>query len=133
MGVEYALVTFERQDDGSIASAFVKGIQKYGKILVESTEETRTPLGILSFADDSETVTVRMSVRRVGTQDLNEKEKNFPLEEVEFSYSTDGVQYQKAGSYKAVPGRWVGVKSGVFCAAQTLDAGSCMVRKCVYA
>ena len=37
------------------------------------------------FADDSETITVRMSVHRVGTQNLSEKEKNFPLEEVVLS------------------------------------------------
>lgn len=137
MGVEYALITFKRADDGSVLASFVKGVQKYGKILVDHTEETSTPLGTVDFADDAETVTVRMRVHRVGTQDLSEKEKNFPLEEVEFSYSTDGANYQKAGSYMAVPGRWVGVKSGVFCAAHdvqdTQEAGSCMVMKCVYA
>ena len=133
MGVEYALITFKRADDGGILASFVKGVQKYGKILVESTEEMSTTLGTVDFADDSEVVTVRMSVRRVGTQDLSEKEKNFPLEEVEFSYSTDGINYQKVGSYMAVPGRWVGVKSGVFCAAYDVqDAGSCMVTKCIY-
>ncbi len=132
MGVEYALITFKRADDGSILASFVRGEQKYGKILVEHTEETSTPLGTISFADDSETVTVRMRVCRVGTQDLSEKEKNFPLEEVEFSYSTDGANYRKAGSYMAVPGRWVGVKSGVFCAAQAKDAGNCMVMQCIY-
>ena len=133
MGVEYALITFKRADDGGILASFVKGVQKYGKILVESTEEMSTTLGAVDFADDSEVVTVRMSVRRVGTQDLSEKEKNFPLEEVEFSYSTDGINYQKVGSYMAVPGRWVGVKSGVFCAAYDVqDAGSCMVTKCIY-
>lgn len=137
MGVEYALITFKRADDGSVLASFVKGVQKYGKILVDHTEETSTPLGTVDFADDAETVTVRMRVHRVGTQDLSEKEKNFPLEEVEFSYSTDGANYQKDGSYMAVPGRWVGVKSGVFCAAHdvqdTQEAGSCMVMKCVYA
>ena len=93
-----------------------------------------TPLGTVHFANDTETVTVRMRVRRVGTQDLNEKEKNFPLEEVAFSYTMDGVNYEKAGSYMAVPGRWVGVKSGVFCAAHGVqEAGSCMVMQAIYA
>ena len=134
MGVEYALVTFKRVENGSIAASFVKGVQKYGKILVESTEETSTPLGTVHFANDTETVTVRMRVRRVGTQDLNEKEKNFPLEEVAFSYTMDGVNYEKAGNYMAVPGRWVGVKSGVFCAAHGVqEAGSCMVMQTIYA
>lgn len=133
MGVEYALLSFARNEEGVVEASFINGKQKYGKILVESTEETSTQLGTLVFADDSETVTVRMSVHRVGTQDLSEKEKNFPLEEVVFEYSTNGTDYKKAGSYMAAAGRWVGVKSGVYCAANHNEkAGSCLVKKTVY-
>ena len=114
MGVKYALLSFARNEEGVVEASFINGEQKYGKILVESTEETSTSLGTLAFADDSETITVRMSVQRVGTQDLSEKEKNFPLEEVVFEYSTNGTDYKKAGSYMAAAGRWVGVKSGMF-------------------
>lgn len=133
MGVEYALLSFARNEEGMVEASFINGKQKYGKILVESTEETSTQLGKLVFADDSETVTVRMSVHRVGTQDLSEKEKNFPLEKVVFEYSTNGTDYKKAGSYMAAAGRWVGVKSGVYCAAHHSEAvGSCLVKKTVY-
>lgn len=133
MGVEYALLSFARNEEGVVEASFINGKQKYGKILVESTEETSTQLGTLVFEDDSETVTVRMSVHRVGTQDLSEKEKNFPLEEVVFEYSTNGTDYKKAGSYMAAAGRWVGVKSGVYCAANHNEkAGSCLVKKTVY-
>lgn len=133
MGVKYALLSFARNEEGMVEASFINGEQKYGKILVESTEETSTQLGTLVFADDSETVTVRMSVHRVGTQDLSEKEKNFPLEEVVFEYSTNGTDYKKAGSYMAAAGRWVGVKSGVYCAANHSEAvGSCLVKKTVY-
>lgn len=133
MGVSYALLTFTREKDGKLQADFVEGKQKYGKILVESTEEKRTSLGTVAFSDQTDTVIVRMQVKRIGTQDLNEKEKNFPLEEVTFSYSTDGVSYQKAGSYLAEPGRWVGVKSGVFC-SKTEDSaqGSCLVKSVIY-
>ena len=133
MGVKYALLSFARNEEGVVQASFINGEQKYGKILVESTEETSTSLGTLAFADDSETITVRMSVQRVGTQDLSEKEKNFPLEEVVFEYSTNGTDYKKAGSYMAAAGRWVGVKSGVYCAAHHSEAvGSCLVKKTVY-
>lgn len=133
MGVKYALLSFARNEEGMVEVSFINGEQKYGKILVESTEETSTQLGTLVFADDSETVTVRMSVHRVGTQDLSEKEKNFTLEEVVFEYSTNGTDYKKAGSYMAAAGRWVGVKSGVYCAAHHSEAvGSCLVKKTVY-
>jgi hypothetical protein len=33
----------------------------------------------------------------------------------ELLYSNDGIKYIKAGEIKAVAGRWVGVKNGVFC------------------
>lgn len=133
MGVKYALLSFARNEEGMVEASFINGEQKYGKILVESTEETSTQLGTMVFADDSETITVRMSVQRVGTQDLSEKEKNFPLEEVVFEYSTNGTDYKKAGSYMAAAGRWVGVKSGVYCAAHHSEAvGSCLVKKTVY-
>ena len=133
MGVKYAILSFARNEEGMVEASFINGEQKYGKILVESTEETSTQLGTLVFADDSEAITVRMSVHRVGTQDLSEKEKNFPLEEVVFEYSTNGTDYKKAGSYMAAAGRWVGVKSGVYCAAHHSEAvGSCLVKKTVY-
>lgn len=133
MGVKYALLSFARNEEGMVEASFINGEQKYGKILVESTEETSTSLGALVFADDSETITVRMSVHRVGTQNLSEKEKNFPLEEVVFEYSTNGTDYKKAGSYMAAAGRWVGVKSGVYCAAHHSEVvGSCLVKKTVY-
>ena len=133
MGVKYALLSFARNEEGMVEASFINGEQKYGKILVESTEETSTSLGALVFADDSEAITVRMSVHRVGIQNLSEKEKNFPLEEVVFEYSTNGTDYKKAGSYMAAAGRWVGVKSGVYCAAHHSEAvGSCLVKKTVY-
>ena len=56
-----------------------------------------------------------MLFRSTGTQDLNSSEKGFPLELVTFEYSTDGSSYTTAGEMNAVPGRWVGVKNGVFC------------------
>ena len=43
------------------------------------------------------------------------------------------TDYKKAGSYMAAAGRWVGVKSGVYCAAHHSEVvGSCLVKKTVY-
>jgi hypothetical protein len=64
--------------------------------------------------DGKNQIFVKYKVTRTGIQDLNEKEKNFPLETVEISYSLDDINYTKAGEMAAVPGRWVGVKNGVF-------------------
>jgi hypothetical protein len=60
-------------------------------------------------------VLIKYTVTRTGTQDLSDTEKNFPLETVEISYSTDNTNFIKAGEMTAIPGRWVGVKNGVFC------------------
>ncbi len=93
------------------------GEQKYGKILPDTTEETRHALAEMDWNQAKE-IYVKYTVKRTGTQDLSSTEKGFPLELVTLAYSTDGTTYQKAGEMHAVPGRWVGVKNGVFCASK---------------
>lgn len=116
MGMTYGLVTFERKD-GRLVPYFVVGVQKYGKILPDTTEETRHALAEMDWNQAKE-IYVKYTVKRTGTQDLSSTEKGFPLELVTLAYSTDGTTYQKAGEVHAVPGRWVGVKNGVFCASK---------------
>ena len=94
---------------------FVTGVQRYGKILPDTTEEKETKLLAIDGGKAGE-IYVRYTVKRTGTRDLNENEKDFPLELVTLEYGTDGSSYRKAGEMTAVPGRWVGVKNGVFCA-----------------
>ncbi len=114
MGMRYALLTF-RKDKNQLSPCFITGVQHYGKILPETTEETAQTLPQIDACHAGE-ISVKYTVKQTGTQDLNEREKGFPLELVTFSYSTDGISYQTAGRMNAVPGRWVGVKNGVFCA-----------------
>lgn len=113
MGMQYGLLTF-RKNDGQLLPRFIKGEQKFGKILVEATEETMQELPGIDWKQAGE-IYVKYTVERTGTQDLNSREKGFPLELVTLAYSTDGSSYSKAGEMNAVPGRWVGVKNGVFC------------------
>lgn len=113
MGMKYGLLTF-RKDNNHLLPRLIKGEQKYGKILVEAVEESAQELAKIDW-DRAGEIYVKYTVKRTGTQDLNSKEKGFPLELVTFAYSTDGSSYRKAGEMNAVPGRWVGVKSGVFC------------------
>lgn len=115
MGMSYGVLAF-RKGQGQIQPFFIIGVQKYGKILPDQTEETVHALAAFS-EDQAGTLYVRYTVRQIGTQDLNSREKGFPLELVTIEYSTDGSSYQKAGEMNAVPGRWVGVKNGVFCAS----------------
>lgn len=113
MGMQYGLLTF-RKDGAHLLPRWIKGEQKYGKILVESVEESAQELPEIDW-DYAGEIYVKYTVKRTGTQDLNSKEKDFPLELVTFEYSTDDSSYSKAGEMNAVPGRWVGVKNGVFC------------------
>lgn len=116
MGMAYGLVSFKRQGD-KLAASYVEGVQKYGAILPEETVETVTAISTLDMAE-AERIYVRYSVRQTGVRDLNENEKNFPLETVTLEYGTDESAYIKAGEMEAVPGRWTGVKNGVFCASE---------------
>ncbi len=48
-------------------------------------------------------------------------------------YSTDGGSYRKAGDMTAIPGRWVGVKNGVFCASNEKESkGYAIVNSVIY-
>ena len=127
MGMKYGAFTITKQD-GRLNLLFVSGVQKYGKILAEQTEEDAADVETVA-AKDKEIVYVRYTVRRVGKQDLNEKEKGFPLEEVLFEYSFDGENYRTAGSMHAVPGRWVGVKNGMFCIRKADGKGGYVLAK----
>lgn len=120
MGMEYGAAVFAREDS-RILLYFVTGRQQYGKILAEQTIQHRS--AVAQLPADCEEVWVRYTVTRTGTQDLSSTEKNFPLEQVSFAYSTDGRGYQPAGLCTAVPGRWVGVKNGVFCSRRSKGEG----------
>ena len=76
---------------------------------------------------------VRYTVKQTGTRDLNADEKDFPLELVTMEYSMDGNSYRTGGDMTAMPGRWVGVKSGVFCgSAEKESRGYAIVDSVVY-
>lgn len=113
MGTEYCLLAMKKYGT-EISFSFIRGSQKYGKILAEKTEELETFLERIK-TELCRKVSVRYTVKRVGTQDLNDAEKGFPLEEITVEYSIDGAEYKTAGKMNAVPGRWVGVKNGMFC------------------
>lgn len=126
MGMEYGLISFLREADG-VKVVRVLGKQHFGKILAEKISEYSAELE--SLPDEAGSVFVKYVVERTGIRDLSPTEKNFPEETVSMYYSSDGAEYKKAFEMKAVPGRWVGVKYGVFCvAAGEKSTGSMKVR-----
>ncbi len=153
MGMTYGALVLTREMDG-VQISFVTGQQKYGSILCTSTEEICEKVGMISdgifvSCEDepdngntdisvhtagslpSDTIRIRYQVKRTGLQDLNANEKNFPLEEVGISFSTDGHTYIPAGVVNGVPGRWVGVKNGPFCIRRQAGEGGYLVVKSV--
>jgi len=131
MGMTYGLVTFKKQGDKLVPS-YVTGVQKYGKIVPDETIETETALEPMDAAKAGE-LFVKYTVKQTGLRDLNENEKDFPLETVTIEYSTDGNDYQKAGGMTSIPGRWVGVKNGIFCGSQNgSSTGYAVVDSVIY-
>lgn len=131
MGMEYALLTFRKKGE-QLLPVFVTGEQIYGKILPDRTEEKECGLPPLPVGQAKE-IYVRYTVKRTGTQDLNDREKGFPLEIVTMEYAAGDGSYQQAGEAEAVPGRWVGVKNGVFCAStEKGSAGYALINSVTY-
>lgn len=121
MGTSYGLITF-RREGSRLIPCYVRGVQRYGKILPDKTEETEKKLPAIFF-EQVRHIYVKYTVKQTGTRDLNEDERNFPLELVTLEYSTDGNCYCTAGDMTAMPGRWVGVKSGIFCGSAGKESG----------
>ena len=88
MGMRYGLLTF-RKDGDWFQPRFIIGVQNYGKILPETVHERANSLPKIN-CNQAEEIYVKYVVKRVGTQDLNDREKAFPLELVTIEYSTDG-------------------------------------------
>ena len=131
MGMEYALLTFRKKGE-QLLPVILTGEQRYGKIQPHRTEEKECGLPPLPVGQAKE-IYVRYTVKRTGTQDLNDREKGFPLELVTMEYAAGDGSYQKAGEAEAVPGRWVGVKNGVFCAStEKGSAGYALINSVTY-
>lgn len=118
LGTEYAVLVFTRKNS-KIKVGLVRGSQHFGKILVESTFEKRTELGIIS----AEEVSVRCRVRRTGDRYLEAEGVTVPKDTVYIEFDA-GDGYAAVCDYTAEPGRWVGVKSGIFCAGSQHTAVS---------
>ena len=126
MGMDYGVLQFTRQGN-AVRVEFIEGSQSFGNILVDHTEEKITRLSTLIFSELNE-VKVTERVQCTGTQDLNDKEKGFPMERVNFSYSINGLKPVAAGSIIAKPGRWVGAKNGFY----AVGTGKVCVNSVIY-
>ncbi len=76
---------------------------------------------------NADEIQFKMVVNRIPSTEVNDEgDYTFPVprEQVDFYYSVDGEEFIFAHSYVPLPGRWVGVKFGVFCCNEgTGEAG----------
>ena len=123
MGMTYGLLEIEKVED-QYRLYFVTGQQTFIKSSEWTTEEKRSPVAVL---ENTDTLFVKYEVKQTGTRFHEEGNLYFPKETVSFFYSTDGTNYQEAGSLIAEPGRWVGTKNGLFCIHRGNEAGGSLV------
>lgn len=123
MGMTYGLLEIKKEEE-QYRLDFVTGQQTFIKSSEWVTEEKRSPVMVLTNTD---MLFVKYEVRQTGTRFHQEGNLYFPEETVSFSYSTDGTNYQKAGSLIGEPGRWVGTKNGLYCIHRGSEAGGSLV------
>lgn len=103
MGMSYAAIVVQSQHD----SLFVKQI-----ICNNADKGTTETITTIAKVQNNTNVYLRVTMRKGGI--------------CSFSYSNDGQNFIKAGDeFKAVPGKWIGAKVGIFCtgAQKSNDCG----------
>lgn len=108
MGTVYGALAVKKEND-RLKLISVTGQQHFNNELataVDNIEEIEELKGSIIY--------LKNTVRKIGIREKAEIE-NAPVEEITLEYSLDNKQYKKAVVFNAEPGRWVGVKHGVFC------------------
>lgn len=117
LGVDYAALGVAKKN-GSYFLRTVNGKQNFDCESVYTQEIVdEKPIEADRFADDTKTVYLRYTVKRIGATETKEMAlsvKNVPVEEASLEISFDGKTYENVVSYTAKAGRWVGVKNGMF-------------------
>lgn len=118
LGMEYAAVTVTCTDEGYTVNSVV-GSQKFD-CDTAYTKETVTAVKELSetdFDNAEKSIWFKYIVKRTGMEIRSEMNVpvKAPTEEISIEYAIDGEHYEPVVTIPSKAGRWVGVKSGVFC------------------
>lgn len=118
LGTKYAALAIKKEADAYTLQQ-ICGEQDFD-CDVPYTKEEKKEYALVenAFTDETKTVYLRCTVRCIGYEDhseMNVSVKHVPKEEITLDISFDGVNYDKAFTIPSKAGRWVGVKSGVFC------------------
>lgn len=118
LGMEYAAVTVTCTD-GVYTVNSVVGSQTFD-CDTAYTKETVTAVKKLSetdFDDAKKSIWFKYIVKRTGMEIRSEMNVpvKAPAEEITIEYAIDGEHYEPVVTIPSKAGRWVGVKSGIFC------------------
>ena len=108
MGVTFGALLIKKQPEGY--KLYQKSEQQIFGAKGYQVEQEETY--VCDWLQDD--IYLKYDVSLVGYEDQIET-KNAPIEEICFSYSTDGIEYTTVFSIRATAGRWVGVKNGFCC------------------
>lgn len=120
LGESYVALSVACSDKGKCLQVLT-GNQTYDGQQCFATDVKHTIADI-----DSNEIIFKMVVNRVPSTEYNrEGAYTFPIprEQVDFSYSVDGENFHPVHSFIPTPGRWVGVKFGVFCCHEGAGEG----------
>lgn len=122
MGVGYGALTVQKIN-GQLSIAWITGEQKFSNERASATDEITC---ITSLPEQTKEIFFGLEVNQLPSiAENNDGPFTFPIprEEIVFSYSLDGEKYHQVSKIDAKAGRWVGVKSGVFCAHSGVNNG----------
>lgn len=119
LGMDYAAVAAAKKD-GALVLRHIKGVQNFDCDAAYTNEETADVITLdeSAFTHAAKGIYFRYTVKCVGHKEcleMNIPVKNVPEEELTIEVSLDGTAYDHALTIPARAGRWVGVKSGMFC------------------
>lgn len=122
MGVEYGALVVEKRN-GELSISWITGQQIFRS---ERASATDVRTFVTTISEKTEEIFFAMEVNELpSVAENNDGPFTFPIprEEIVFSYSLDGKKYHQVSKMDAKAGRWVGVKSGVFCSHSGTNNG----------
>lgn len=120
LGMVYSSAAVALKDGNYVLEA-IKGIQNFD-CDTAYTDQQISQLRVIKtedFSDENKTIYFKYSVKCVGHTSHREMDipvENVPEEEITIAVSFDDKEYEDIITIPSKAGRWVGVKSGVFCA-----------------
>lgn len=113
MGMTYGAAAI-RKENGTFKLITISGEQKFKNEKAYAVDN----LSVIEEYSELNEIYFKNVVRKAASV-----EKGVPLEKISFEYSLDGESYKEILSFASKPGRWVGIKNGIFCFNESDEEG----------